>query len=73
MFEVEFYGNGMDKTNESGKVGLYLGISQGLQTDPDTPFAYAWYDGTRILFKMYEEEDARNGGIWRLYLSDEQQ
>lgn len=59
MFEVEFYGNGLDKTNESGKVGLYLGISQGLQTDPDTPFAYAWYDGTRILFKMYEEEDAR--------------
>lgn len=59
MFEVEFYGNGLDKTNESGRVGLYLGISQGNQTDPDYPFAYAWYDGTRILFKMYEEGDAR--------------
>lgn len=59
MFEVEFYGNGLDKTNESGKVGLYLGISQGNQTDSDIPFAYAWYDGSRILFKMYEEKDAR--------------
>lgn len=59
MFEVEFYGNGLDKTNESGKVGLYLGISQGNQTDSDVPFAYAWYDGTRILFKMYEDKDAR--------------
>lgn len=59
MFEVEFYGNGLDKTNETGKVGLYLGISQGLQTDLDAPYAYAWYDGTRILFKMYAEEDAR--------------
>lgn len=59
MFEVEFYGNGMDKTNETGKVGLYLGISQGNTTDPDAPFAYAWYDGTRILFKMYDENDAR--------------
>lgn len=59
MFEVEFYGNGLDKTNETGRVGLYLGISQGNLTDPDYPFAYAWYDGTRILFKMYEEKDTR--------------
>ena len=59
MFEVEFYGNGLDKTNETGRVGLYLGISQGNLTDPDYPFAYAWYDGTRILFKMYEEKDMR--------------
>lgn len=59
MFEVEFYGNGTEKTNETGKVGLYLGISQGNTTDPDVPFAYAWYDGTRILFRMYEEKDVR--------------
>jgi len=59
MFEVEFYGNGLDKTNEAGRVGLYLGISQGNTTDSDVPFAYAWYDGTRLLFRMYEEKDNR--------------
>mgnify|MGYP002225744505 CR=1 FL=1 len=37
MFEVEFYGNGLDKTNESGKVGLYMGILQPTTTDPDVP------------------------------------
>ncbi|MCM1501118.1 MAG: RagB/SusD family nutrient uptake outer membrane protein [Bacteroidales bacterium] len=61
MFEVEFYGNGVtDKTNESGKVGLYLGVTQMLATDPDVPYAYGWYDGTKILFRLYDEEnDAR--------------
>lgn len=59
MFEVEFYGNGLDKSNESGYLGLYLGIMQGVQTDQDAPFAYAWFDGTRILLKMYENNDVR--------------
>lgn len=68
MFEVEFYGNGLDKTNESGKVGLYLGISQGLQTDPDTPFAYAWYDGTRILLRCMKKKMHVNGGILEIIL-----
>ncbi|MEG0645749.1 MAG: RagB/SusD family nutrient uptake outer membrane protein [Bacteroides sp.] len=60
MFEVEFYGNGLEKSNESGKVGLYNGISQGQVDDPDVPFAYAWYNATRILFRLYEPTgDAR--------------
>ena len=59
MFEVEFYGNGLDQSNESGKVGLYNGISVGITTDPDVPFAYAWYDATKILLRLYEEADAR--------------
>jgi len=59
MFEVEFYGNGLDKTNESGKVGLYMGISQQTTTDPDVPRAYAWYQGTKLFFKMFEDTDAR--------------
>ncbi|MBB4043645.1 RagB/SusD family nutrient uptake outer membrane protein [Bacteroides reticulotermitis] len=59
MFEVEFYGNGLDKSNESGYLGLYLGIMQGVQTDQDVPFAYAWFDGSRILMKMYENNDVR--------------
>lgn len=54
MFEVEFYGNGMDKSNECGKVGLDIGISQGATTDKDVPFAYAWYDATKILYRLYE-------------------
>lgn len=59
MLEVEFYGNGNDKSNESGKVGLYNGISWGMSTDPDMPFAYAWYNATKILFSLYEDNDAR--------------
>ena len=60
MFEVEFYGNGVtDKTDEAGGVGLYLGVMQGLQTDEDVPFAYAWYDATNYLFHLYETGDAR--------------
>lgn len=59
MFEVEFYGNGLDKTNESGKVGLYMGISQQTTTDPDVPRAYAWYHGTKLFFKMFDDTDAR--------------
>ena len=56
MFEVEFYGNGMDRSNECGKVGLYIGISQGVTTDPDVPYAYAWYDATKILYRLYLED-----------------
>ncbi len=61
MFEVEFYGNGVaDKSNESGKVGLYMGVTQMLTSDPEVPYAYGWYDGTKILFRLYDEEgDAR--------------
>ena len=60
MFEVEFYGNGVsDKSNETGRLGLYLGVSQGSVTDPDVPFAYAWYDATKILFRLYDDDDAR--------------
>ena len=59
MFEVEFYGNGLDQSNESGKVGLYNGISVNITTDPDVPFAYAWYDATKILLRLYEASDAR--------------
>lgn len=60
MFEVEFYGNGVaDKTSESGRLGLHLGITNMLNSDPDVPYAYGWYDGTKILFRLYEDVDAR--------------
>lgn len=60
MFEVEFYGNGLDKTNESGRVGLYLGIQQTANlNDPDVPYAYGLYDGTKILFRLYDDNDER--------------
>lgn len=55
MFEVEFYGNGLDQSNESGKVGLYNGISNGITTDTNQPFAYAWYDATKILARLYNK------------------
>lgn len=55
MFEVEFYGNGLDQSNESGKVGLYNGISNNITTDQDQPFAYAWYDATKILLRLYNK------------------
>lgn len=60
MFEVEFYGNGLDKSNECGKVGLDIGISQGATTDEDVPFAYAWYDATKILYRLYEHGGTDN-------------
>lgn len=62
MFEVEFYGNGMDRSNECGKVGLYIGISQGVTTDQDVPYAYAWYDATKILYRLYENGGKDNVG-----------
>lgn len=64
MFEVEFYGNGLDKSNECGKVGLYIGISQGTTTDPDVPYAYAWYDATKILYRLYEKGDIDKRKWW---------
>ena len=54
MFEVEFYGNGLDASNESGKVGLYNGVTQGAAYDPDVPFAYGWYNATQILLRLYD-------------------
>lgn len=56
MFEVEFYGNGLDASNESGKVGLYNGVSQGATYDSDVPFAYGWYYGTKILQRLYHKK-----------------
>lgn len=55
MFEVEFYGNGLDQSNESGRVGLYNGIQVSITTDPNQPFAYAWYDATKILLRLYNK------------------
>lgn len=58
MFEVEFYGNGQDQTNEAGRLGLYNGVTQQTASE-DHPYAYGLYDGTKYLFRLYEEEDAR--------------
>lgn len=56
MFEVEFYGNGLENSNEAGKVGLYNGITQGVGTDVDVPFAYGWYDATKVLLRLYNKK-----------------
>lgn len=58
MFEVEFYGNGQTQTNEAGRLGLYLGVTQQTASD-DFPYAYGLYDGTKYLFRLYEEGDER--------------
>ena len=58
MFEVEFYGNGQDQTNEAGRLGLYNGVTQQTASD-EYPYAYGLYDGTKYLFRLYEENDAR--------------
>lgn len=58
MFEIEFYGNGQDQTNEAGRLGLYNGVTQQKASD-DYAYAYGLYDGTKYLFRLYEEEDAR--------------
>lgn len=58
MFEVEFYGNGLEQTNETGRLGLYNGVQQQNATD-DYAYAYGFYDGTKYLFRLYEENDAR--------------
>lgn len=56
MFEVEFYGNGLESTNESGKVGLYNGVTQSATYDPAVPFAYGWYDATQMLLRLYDKK-----------------
>lgn len=58
MFEVEFYGNGQDQTNEAGRVGLYIGVTQQTASD-EYPYAYGLYDGTKYLFRLYEDSDNR--------------
>lgn len=58
MFEVEFYGNGLEQTNETGRLGLYNGVQQQNASD-DHPYAYGFYDGTKYLFRLYEANDAR--------------
>lgn len=58
MFEVEFYGNGQTQTNEAGRVGLYNGVTQQTASN-DYAYAYGLYDGTKYLFRLYEESDAR--------------
>lgn len=59
MFEAEMYGNDLNITRESGSIGLSIGITQGSALDPDNGFCYGFYNGTRILFRMYEEGDKR--------------
>lgn len=56
MFEVEFYGNGLDASNEAGKVGLYNGVTQGATYDPNVPFAYGWYNATHLLLRLYDKK-----------------
>lgn len=58
MLEVEFYGNGLDASNEAGKVGLYNGVTQGVSYDPDVPFAYGWYNASHILLRLYDKKYA---------------
>lgn len=58
MFEVEFYGNGQDQSDEAGVLGLFNGVQMQKNSD-EYPYAYGFYDGTKYLFRLYEEEDAR--------------
>ena len=58
MFEVEFYGNGQNQTNEAGRLGLYNGVTQQTASD-NHAYAYGLYDGTKYLFRLYEENDVR--------------
>lgn len=59
MFEAEMYSNDLNITRESGSIGLAIGITQGSGLDPDNGFCYGFYDGSRILFRMYEDDDKR--------------
>lgn len=62
LWEVEFYGNGQTATNEAGRLGLYLGVTQQTASD-DYPYAYGLYDGTKYLFRLYNlaKEDQPDG------------
>lgn len=58
MFEIEFYGNGQTQTNEAGRLGLYIGVTQQTPSD-DYAYAYGLYDATKNLFRLYEDGDER--------------
>ena len=58
LMEVEFYGNGQTQTNEAGRLGLYLGVTQQAVSN-DYAYAYGLYDGTKYLFRLYENGDER--------------
>lgn len=58
MFEIEFYGNGQTQTNEAGRLGLYIGVTQQTASD-DYPYAYGLYDATKYLFRLYDDGDDR--------------
>ena len=58
MFEIEFYGNGQTQTNEAGRLGLYIGVTQQTPSD-DHAYAYGLYDATKYLFRLYEDGDDR--------------
>lgn len=59
MFEAELYGNGLDVTNEAGFLGAMIGIIQTDLESKNYAYAYAFLDGTRILFNKYEKDDER--------------
>ena len=58
MLEVEFSGNGQGLSDEAGMVGLYNGVKMQYNSD-EYPYAYGFYDATKYLFRLYEEDDAR--------------
>ncbi len=58
ILEVEFYGNGQTQSNEAGRLGLYIGVQQQKASD-NHPYAYGFYDATKYLFRLYEEQDER--------------
>ena len=58
MFEIEFYGNGQTQTNEAGRLGLYIGVTQQTPSD-DFAYAYGLYDATKYLFRLYGDGDDR--------------
>ncbi|MEG1545780.1 MAG: RagB/SusD family nutrient uptake outer membrane protein [Bacteroides sp.] len=62
LFEVEFYGNGLDVSNEGGKLGQVLGLQCTTTECSDMGYAYALYDATKLLYGKYtsaSEQDAR--------------
>ena len=67
MFEIVMYGNDLNITRESGSFGLSIGITQGCHTDPDHGYCYGFYDGTKILFRMYVDTDSRKWWNFPIY------
>lgn len=59
MFEVEFWGNDLNTTRESGALGLTIGVSQSEARDPNFGFCYGFYGGTKLLYRLYEDQDER--------------